>query len=401
MTAAGSGTGPGPLDGYRVVDLTQARAGPVCTRQLADLGAEVVSIGHPGRGDLVGADRWNLTRNKRSVLLDLARPEGREVFLELCRSCDVLVENFRPAVKHRLRIGPEDVWKVNERLVYGSISGFGQTGPYADRPGVDQIAQGMGGIMSVTGPPGSGPWRAGIAVSDMAAGTLLTQGVLAALLERERTGRAQWVHTSVLEAMLNFMDFQAVRWPNGEGCPGQVGNDHPTVVPMGCFRTGDGYVNLAALSDWETFCDAVEALELVDDERFATPGARLENRDALRQEIEGRMQQQPTAYWVDRLVEAGLPAGPVYRLDEVFSDPQIAHLAPTQMVEGADGRQITVLGYPVTLTETPAAIRRGVPASGADTLEVLADLGLDSEEVHRLIESGVAATGSTGRGWSG
>ncbi len=259
VTAPQLGAGPGPLSGYRVVDLTQARAGPVCTRQLADLGAEVISIGHPGRGDLGGTDRWNLTRNKRSVLLDLARPEGRGVFLELCKSCDVLVENFRPAVKHRLRIGPEDVWEVNRRLVYGSISGFGQTGPYAERPGVDQIAQGMSGIMSVTGPPGTGPWRAGIAISDMAAGTLLTQGILAALLERERTGRAQWVHTSVLEAMINFMDFQAVRWPNGEACPEQVGNDHPTVVPMGCFRTGDGYVNLAALSDWGTFCEAVDS----------------------------------------------------------------------------------------------------------------------------------------------
>jgi len=383
-----------------VVDLTQARAGPVCTRQLADLGAEVISIGHPGRGDLGGTDRWNLTRNKRSILLDLARPEGRQVFLELCKSCDVLVENFRPTVKHRLRIGPEDVWKVNQRLVYGSISGFGQTGPYADRPGVDQIAQGMSGIMSVTGPPGTGPWRAGIAISDMAAGTLLTQGILAALLERERTGRAQWVHTSVLEAMINFMDFQAVRWPNGEGCPEQVGNDHPTVVPMGCFRTGDGYVNLAALSDWGAFCEAVDAVELVDDARFATPAARQENREALRQEIERRMQHQPTSYWVDRLVRAGLPAGPVYRLDEVFSDPQIAHLAPTQQVGTGDGRQITVLGYPVTLTETPASVRRGVPAPGADTMEVLADLGLDSEEVHRLIDSGVAATRSTGEGWT-
>ena len=254
-----SGGAAGPLAGIRVVDLTRARAGPTCVRQLADLGADVVALQSPQGGGAfssLGADGANLHRNKRAVAVDLTTDPGRAVFFRLIERADVVVENFRPGVKYRLGIDPDAVWSVNPRVVYASISGFGQTGPYASRPGVDQIAQGLGGLMSVTGPPGTGPWRVGIAVSDTAAGTILTQGVLAALIARDRTGRGQWVHTSLLEAMVSFMDFQAARWLIDGEVPGQEGNQHPTMVPMGAYPTADGYLNVSALRDFGTLLRA-------------------------------------------------------------------------------------------------------------------------------------------------
>ncbi len=277
MTSESPDPVDGPLAGIRVVDLTRARAGPTCVRQLTDLGAEAIAVQSPAGGGVfssLGADGANLHRNKRAVAVDLATPDGLAVFFRLVERADVVVENFRPGVKYRLGIGPDAVWAVNPRVVYASISGFGQTGPYASRPGVDQIAQGLGGLMSVTGPPGSGPWRVGIAVSDTAAGTLLTQGVLAALFARERTGRGQWVHTSLLEAMVSFMDFQATRWLIDGVVPGQEGNQHPTMVPMGAYPTADGHLNLAAMGDFGQFCELIDAPELADDPRyrdFASP----------------------------------------------------------------------------------------------------------------------------------
>ena len=271
----------GPLDGIRVVDLAVARAGPTCVRQLADFGADVVQVCPPSGAISFassGSDGANLHRNKRSVIVDLATEQGHAVLLRLVERADVLVENFRPGVKHRLRIDPDTLWGVNPRLVYASISGFGQDGPYAERPGVDQIAQGLGGVMSVTGPPGTGPSRVGIAISDTAAGTILTQGVLAALIARDRTGRGQWVYTSLLESMISFMDFQAARWLIDHDVPGQVGNQHPTIVPMGTFPTADGYVNVSAMGDFAGFCSMIGAPEIADDPRFADGASRLEHR---------------------------------------------------------------------------------------------------------------------------
>ena len=265
----------------RVVDLTTARSGPTCVRQLSDLGADVIQVARPKVGSLGGSDNANLHRNKRSIIIDLQRPEGVEVLLNLVDRADVLVENMRPGVKHRLGIGPTALLARNPRLIYASLSGFGQSGPYADRPGVDQIAQGMGGLMSVTGPPGSGPWRTGIAISDTASGTFLTQGVLAALFARERTGRGQWVHTSLLESMINLMDFQACRWLTDGVVPPQQGNDHPTFFPMGTYRSGDGYINIAGLKSIEVFLGILGAEGLLDDERFATAESRRANRAAF------------------------------------------------------------------------------------------------------------------------
>jgi len=396
MTAAARAE-PGPLAGIRVVDLTHARAGPTCTRQLADLGAEVIRVSHPQRGfRLGGSDDQNLMRDKRSVLLDLATDAGREVFFRLCERADVVVENFRPQVKHRLRIGPDEVWARNPRVVYASISGFGQDGPYAERPAVDQIAQGMSGLMSVTGPPGGGPWRVGIAISDTAAGTFLTQGVLAALLARVRTGRGQWVHTSLIESLLNMMDFQAVRWLTDGDLPAQAGNDHPTVFPMGTYRTGDGLINISAMGTWPHFCETIGAPELATDPRFASPGARVAHRDELREELETVLASGPTSRWVELLTSAGYPAGPVLHIDEAFADPQVQHLGMVTRLEHATDGEVAVLRHPVTLTETPATVRRAAAVPGADTAAVLGELGYGDDAIAAMFATG-AASGPSAR----
>lgn len=367
--------GGGPLHGLTVIDLTTARAGPTCTRQLADMGADVICVGNPRRSDLGGSDSLNLKRNKRSVLLDLTESQGREAFLRLAERADVVVENYRPAVKDRLGIGYEVLSERNPRLVYASLSGFGQEGPYADRPGVDQIAQGLSGLMSVTGPPGSGPWRVGIAISDTAAGTFLTQGVLAALLARERTGRGQWVHTSLLEAAVNFMDFQAVRWLTDGEVPSQVGNHHPTIVPMGMFATSDGHVNVAPLARWEEFAAALGAPELIEDPRFADRNSRTACREELAEVIERRLAEATTAQWVERLNAAGCPCGPVLAVDEAFGDPQAEHLNLFSMVPHPNGGEVAVLRLPLTFSDTPAAVGTGPVHPGHHTREILAELG--------------------------
>jgi crotonobetainyl-CoA:carnitine CoA-transferase CaiB-like acyl-CoA transferase len=381
-----------------VIDLTKARSGPTCVRQLADLGASVVQVCDPRRGDIGGSDAANLHRNKRSVVLDLHSTAGMDAFLRLVDRADVLVENMRPGVKHRLGIGPDVLLARHPRLVYASLSGFGQTGPYADRPGVDQIAQGLSGLMSVTGPPGSGPWRTGIAISDSAAGTFLTQGVLAALFARERTGRGQWVHTSLLESLVNLMDFQACRWLTDGVVPGQEGNDHPTFFPMGTYRTGDGHINIAGMKSIEAFLGAIDALDLLEDDRFATADARRAHRVEFNAACEERLQHGVTAQWVERCNAVGIPAGPVYRVDEAFADPQLRHLAMDQVVDAPDG-EVHVLRHPVTLEGTPTAIRSGPPAPGAHTREVLAELGYDDDEIGALLGSGAAATEMRGPSW--
>lgn len=384
-------TRSGPLAGVRVVDLTVARAGPTCSRQLADLGADVVHVGNPLRGGLAGSDNHNLHRGKRSVLLDLKSEGGHAAFLRLARDADVLVENYRAGVKHRLRIDYESLREHNPRLVYASISGFGQQGPYRDRPGFDLVAQGMGGLMSVTGPAGQGPWRAGIAVSDTASGTFLTQGVLAALFARERTGRGQWVHTSLLESMVNFMDFQATRWLIDGEVPGQAGNDHPTIFPMGTLATRDGHINVAAVMGWQRFLAAIDAEEIDDDPRFCDDTLRSRNREALQQVLERKLACRTSAEWTEILNAVDIPCGPVYAMDEVFADPQVVHLDLTRSVEHASDGTVEVLRHPVTLSETPTAVSSAAPVPGAHTREVLAECDFTPAEIDALVESGAAA----------
>ena len=379
---------------FTVLDLTRVRAGPTCTRQLADWGADVIEVEMPAAvapsdpmgGPREGPDFQNLHRNKRGMTLNLKHPEGIAILRKLVERADVLVENFRPDVKDRLGIGYEALAAVNPRLVYASISGFGQDGPYADRPGFDQIAQGMGGLMSITGLPGQGPVRVGIPVADLCAGLFAAQGVLVALLEREASGRGQWVQTSLLQAQVFMLDFQAARWLMAGEVPQQAGNNHPTSIPTGVFRTRDGHINIAAIGQriWERFAHALGAPQWLSDPRFATGAARSENRDALTEEIEARTVQEDSAAWVARLNEAGVPSGPINSIDQVFADPQVRHLGIARALDGDGAGPVSYVGQPVTLSRTPSEVVSHPPALGADTDAILGDLGFDSAEIGDL-----------------
>jgi crotonobetainyl-CoA:carnitine CoA-transferase CaiB-like acyl-CoA transferase len=386
-----------PLGDIRVIDLTIARAGPTCVRQLADWGADVIRVEPPGArdgltGDRHGSDFQQLHRNKRSLTLNLKSAAGRDVLMRLVDTADVLVENMRPPVKERLGFGFEAVHERNPRLVYGSISGFGQDGPYGDRGGVDQIAQGMGGLMSVTGLPGTEPTRVGIPVSDLAAGLYLAIGVLVALHDRERTGTGRWVRTSLLESMIAMMDFQAARWTIDHEVPGQAGNHHPMSVPMGCFATADGYVNVGAAGGrlLHAFCSVIGLPRLPEDPRFDSYDTRSANREELNALIAERLRAHETSYWVGALNAAGVPCGPVYRMDEVFADPQVRHLEMTQAVRHPVlGRQ-DIVRHPVRMTGTAAGTARTPsPERGDHADEVLTSLGYSPAEVAGLRASGV------------
>ena len=386
-----------PLDDIRVIDLTVARAGPICVRQLADWGADVIRVeppagaagpGAPGAaGDTRhGCDFQHLHRNKRSLSLDLKAPGAREVLMRLVDTADALIENMRPAVKDRLGFGFAAVHARNPRLVYGSISGFGQDGPYAARGGVDQIAQGMGGLMSVTGLPGTEPTRAGIPVSDLAAGLYLALGVLVALHDRDRTGTGRWVQTSLLESMIAMMDFQAARWTIDHEVPAQAGNHHPTGVPMGCFAAADGYVNIAGASGrmLRNLCEAIGLPGIPADPRFDSAGKRSANRAELNALIAQRLRTRTVAAWVEDLNRAGVPCGPVYRMDEVFADPQVEHLAMTEPVEHPALGRLDILRNAVRMAGAPGTVRTPSPDLGGDTDAVLTELGYPRAEIDRL-----------------
>jgi crotonobetainyl-CoA:carnitine CoA-transferase CaiB-like acyl-CoA transferase len=379
-----------PLSHITVLDLTRARSGPTCVRQLADLGASVIQVEARVDRDSDfarhGFDFQNLHRNKRSITLDLKTPGGVEILKKLVARADVLVENFRPDVKTRLGIDYEALSRVNPRLVYGSISGFGQSGPYRDRPGYDQIAQGMGGLMSITGLPGQGPVRVGIPVADLTAGVFLAEGILAALIERERSGRGQWVHTSLLEAMIRMLDFQATRWLMGGEIPPQAGNDHPTGIPTGVFRTSDGHINIAAAGQvmFRRLCDALGVAALVDDERFRSPKARSTNRAALTAELEKAMATKTSREWIEILNAAGVPSGPIYDVREVFEDEHVKSLGLDTVVKHPVLGEIRIQSPAVTLSRTPGSIRMPAAEPGQHTDEVLGELGYSREEIERL-----------------
>ena len=382
-----------PLSHIHVIDLTRARAGPTCVRQLADMGAQVIKVEHPqdeGEWGRHGFDFQNLHRNKRCMVLDLKDERGTQILKQLVKKSDVLVENYRPNVKKRLGIDYASLRPLNPRLVYASISGFGQTGPYKDRPGYDQVAQGLGGLMSITGQPGGGPVRAGIPVADLSAGLLAAQGILVALLERERSGEGQWVHTSLLEAMVSMLDFQATRWLMGKEVPPQAGNNHPTVIPTGTFKVKDGHINIATTNHmWKRLCVALGDVALAEDERFSSPGRRSKNRDALTPILEEKLKDKTADEWIDELNVAGIPCGPILSIDKVFDNEQVRHLGLAHAIEHPALGSIEILGRPVTLSRTPASIRTPTAEKGEHTDEILKELGVSEEEIGQLRKDAV------------
>lgn len=387
------------LDHVRVLDLTRVRSGPTCVRQLADWGADAIKIEMPAALEADGAlgagratsDFQNLHRNKRGITLNLKDPEGHAVFMKLVETADVVVENFRPDVKNRLGIDYESLAAVNPRIILASISGFGQDGPYAKRPGFDQIAQGMGGLMSITGAPGEGPMRVGIPVADLTAGHFTAQAILIALIEREKSGKGQWVHSSLLQAQIAMLDFQASRWlMAGEIAP-QTGNEHPTTVPTNLYPCADGSVNIAVSGDviWRRLCDALGKPDWVKDPRFVDAPNRKENRDALNAEISEVTKTMTMAEIVDTLLEKGVPTGPAYRINEVFADPQVEHLGMAADIETLPFGKTQMVGQPISMSRTNTSMAAHPPDRGEHTDEVLAQVGYGPDQIAALREKNV------------
>src|SRR6516225_2853149 len=382
------------LSRFTVLDLTRVRAGPICVRQLADWGANVIKIdalmedagSEQLGGPRQGSDFQNLHRNKRAIALNLKKPKGLAVFRRMVEKADVIVENFRPDVKGKLGIDYESVRQINPRIVYGSISGFGQDGPYHKRPGFDQIAQGMGGLMSITGAPGEGPMRVGIPVADLTAGLFCAMGILTALLEREVSGEGQWVQTSLLQAQIFMLDFEAARWLMDKEVARQAGNKHTTAIPTGVFKTSDGYINIATTGGriWERCAQTLGAPEWITNPDYATAPERSKNRDALNAEINKLTETKSTETWVRELNAAGVPCGPIYAIDQMFEDAQVKHLGMAQDVPNGDNRHIRLVGQPFTLSRTPSRMAARPPEFGEQTEEVLAEFGFGADEIAEL-----------------
>ncbi|MEI8401475.1 MAG: CoA transferase [Alcaligenaceae bacterium] len=386
-----------PLSRFTVLDLTRVRSGPAAVRQFADWGANVIKIEEPGDqpddrpgGSSQFADYQNTHRNKRSVTLNLKHPKGKALFLKMVEQADVVIENYRPNVKFKLGIDYESLRKINKRIILASVSGFGQDGPYVDRPGLDQIAQGLGGIMSVTGEPGRGPMRAGIPVADLSSGLFCAIGTLVALLEREESGEGQWVQSSLLQSQVWMMDFQIMRWLMNKEIPGQTGNDHPTTAATGVYPTADGYINLAAMGT-EMFIKLVTAIglpELAEDPRFKLLKTRGQNRPALNAAIAARTKQEPTADWIELLNKAGVPCGSIKNVKETMEDPQVVHLGMAKTIQHPNLGEISVVNHPVIMSRSKREVFTAAPDRGEHNKEVYAEFGVSAAEVEALLQDG-------------
>ena len=388
------------LSRFRVLDLSRVRAGPTCVRMLADFGADVIRIEPPAGVDpneamfaanRTSGDFQNLNRNKRSLTLNLKKPGGIEVLRRLVKNADVVVENWRPDVKARLGLDYASLREINPRIILASISGYGQDGPYAGRPGFDQIIQGMSGLMSVTGMPGQGPVRAGLAVADSSSGLYAAIGILIALVEREASGEGQWVQASLLHSMVAMMDFQVARYLTDGDIPEQAGNDHPTSSPMGLFEAADGMFNLGASGEgnWKRLCNALAKPEWIALAPYSSEKLRIANRPQLAEELNTLFRTQPVAHWVDLLNDAGVPAGPLYNIPEMCEDPQIVHQKVTEKIRTPEGATVGLITQPVQLGRTPASIATTAPGWGEHTDEMLVEAGYTEAEILDLKDRGV------------
>ncbi|PRD65445.1 CaiB/BaiF CoA transferase family protein [Malikia granosa] len=388
----------GPLSRFTILDASRVRAGPTAIRTFADLGARVIKLeippGAPGGDDMIGgrdhnrADYENLHRNKESLTLNMKEPEGLAILHELVKSADVFIENYRPDVKYRLGIGPDQLRQINPRLVYASISGFGQDGPYANWPGFDSIAQGMGGLMSVTGKPEDGPMRVGIPIADLCSGHFCAQAIMAALLEREVSGEGQWVQTSLLESQIAMLDFQAAQWLIDHKVPKSTGNEHPLTVPTGVFQTRDGYINLAAIGNnmFKRLCVALEIPVLIDQPGFGSDPERVRNRERVNAAVGTAFRQRSTAEWTEILLKAGVPCGPIYTVDRMFEDPQVKHLGIARTLQHPELGDIEVVGLPMNFSRYPRqdGPLKAAPAQGDQTGQILGELGYSAERIAEL-----------------
>ena len=389
----------GPLSGLTVIDLCRVRSGPTAVRQLADWGANVIKIEAPEAidkakgmgGARLGPDFQNVHRNKRGMTLNFKSPEGIQILKQMVKKADVVVENFRPDVKVRLGVDYDTLKKVNPKIILGSVSGFGQDGPYSQRPGFDQIAQGMGGLMSITGIPGQGPVRVGIPIADLTAGMYCAIGILIAIIERQSSGKGQWVQTSLLQAQISMLDFQAARWLVKEEIPPQAGNNHPTSIPTGVFKTKDGHINIAASGDgmWQRLCEGLDCPEIAQDPKFISGELRSKNRDELNRAIEEVTLKKKSQYWIDTLAEIGVPCGPIYSVDQVFKDPQVQHLGMEHPVIHPELGEINLVGQPINMSRFES--RKGVatPERGQHTDEILEEIGYSKDEINGYKSRGV------------
>ena len=384
-------TRTGILSDICVLDLSRVRSGPTCVRQLCDWGARIIKIEPPEDtsemgGPRDGPDFQNLHRGKESLTLNLKSIEGAKIFQQLVRNSDIVIENFRPQVKYKLGLDYDTLCDINPAIILASISGFGQDGPYKDRPGFDQVAQGMSGLMSITGEPGAGPMRVGIPLADLSAGLFAAQGILLALYERMSSGKGQWVQTSLLQSQIFMLDFQAARYAMNGEIPEQAGNNHPTSIPTGVFKTKDGFINIAASGEaiWQKLAIALGHAEWISDPEFSTAQARSQNRSKLGDKINECTKTKTTSDWIAILNDDGVPCGPIYSIDEMFADPQIRHLQISQSVINSQSTGIPILTQPLSLYRTPSTLDKAAPLIGEHTNKILNELGYEQSEINHL-----------------
>jgi len=386
------------LKGIKVLDLTRALAGPYCTMLLADYGAEVIKVELPGTGDdtrgwgppfVEGESAYfmSINRNKKSLTLDMKNTKSKDILERMIKQSDIIVENFRPGAADRLGLGYEQVKKINPKIIYCSISGFGQDGPYRELPGFDQTLQGMGGMMSITGEPDGPPMKVGVAIADISGGMFAGFGIMLALFHREKTGKGQWVDTSLLDSQIAWLTYRAGEFFASGKLPEKVGSGHPMIVPYQAFKAKDEYINIAAGNDqlWKRFCKVINMENIMDDPKFVTNAKRVENRKELIAILSKIIETKTGAEWLKLLEDAGIPAGPIYTLDKLFSDPQVLHRKMVVELAHPKAGKIKVTGVPVKLSDAPGEITAPPPLLGQHNKEVLKDLGYSAEEIEKLI----------------